>query len=382
MLHLTCQTGSLEDRCSVLAAFIRENADAMSRHAAALPGTESGGPDNAFLVRFQPEFAALLDAIATCIHGAAGATAQYGGGAASLAIRSERCAAGYLAGGFSEVQLVQTFQGLRNIVLQRWIESLTEIDASVIVATTRMQQAFDMASCAAVDHYCHLKDRCHGLFLKTLAHDFRNHLGGLELANQILQQNTAMANGGLYKIASSMSRSVDNVTRVACDIQDIGNLREGQGISVNRVELDGSALCRRLVDEFISCNPDQVIVLEAEGALMGKIDESRMSQALANLIGYAVRHSVKGNPVTVSLRGEPGSLMFSVRYLSAFPVPVEAGAMFAPMRLYAAHLLSKKEPVVDLGVHLYIAREIIMAHDGELDAVADQGWVSFEARLR
>lgn len=382
MFRMTCQTDSLEDRCPVLAAFIQENADAMIRQAAVLPRTESARSGNASLLRFQPELTALLDAIARYMLGAAGATAPCRGEAASLAIRSECCAAAYLTAGFSEVQLVQTFQSLRNIVLQRWMASLAEIDASVIAATTRMQQAFDLASCTAVDHYCHLKDRCHGIFLKTLAHDFRNHLGGLELANQILQQNAAVATGGLHKIASSMSRSVDNVARVTCDIQDIGNLREGQGISVNPVELDAYALCRRLVDEFSSCNPDQVIVLKAEGALMGRMDESRMSQALASLIDYAARHAAKRSPVAVSLRGEAGSLVFSVRYLSACPVAEDAAAMFAPLRLYATHLLSKKEPVSDLGVRLYIAREIIAAHDGELDAAADQGWVSFEARLR
>ncbi|QAU34516.1 HAMP domain-containing sensor histidine kinase [Janthinobacterium sp. 17J80-10] len=381
MRHPKSAADFLQNQCLALGAFIRENADAIILRWAVESFAEPTQASRSIQERLHAEVKALLDAVAGYLPGSEMRQDQFALGAVSLNISAERCAVSHLTNGLTEAQLVLTFQSLRKVVLQLWMESPGVSDLHMLEAIMRANQAFDNALSAAVDHYSHIKDRCHGLFLKTLAHDFRNHLGGLELAARIMQQNTSHPAGGLHKIASSMSRSVDNVMRVAADIHDVGNVREGQGISVKPVKLDGAALCRKLVEEFLARNPDQTIVLEASGPLTGAFDEPRLTQAFSNLIAYAVRYSAKGNPVTVRLQAEPGSLVFSVRYLSERPIAGETEAMFAPMRRYAAHVLTKKGPISELGMHLYLAREIINAHEGELNAIADQGGIRFEARL-
>lgn len=372
----------LQNQCAALADFIRQEADAIILRWAADSCADSAGSGNVVLSRFRPEMAALLAAIAGHVHGGEIGREQSGCEAAAVNIHAERCAVSHLTSGLTEVQLVLTLQGLRNVVLQQWTENLGDCNLSVLAASLRMHQAFDNAMAAAVDHYCRIKDRCHGLFLKTLAHDLRNHLGGLELTAQIMQQNTTHAINAIHKSASTISRSVSKVMKVAGDMHDVGNVREGLGISINPVELDAAALCRTLVDEFQSRYPDQAIRCEAGGPLIGLFDASRIAQAFSNVIGYASRHTANHAPVTVKLQGTSDSIVFSVRYLSNFPVLDEVEALFSPMRRYAANVLAKKGPVSELGMPLYIAREIIIAHEGEIDATADQGWVTFAARLR
>lgn len=372
----------MQDQCSVLAAFIRENADAIIMHGAAVPCADSDEVGGMVLSRFRSEVAALLAAVAGYVHGGGVGREQSGCESASLNIHAERCAVSHLTSGLTEVQLVLTFQGLRNVVMQLWTESLNECNSSVLAASLRMHQAFDNAMSAAVEHYCRIKDRCHGLFLKTLAHDLRNHLGGLELTAQIMQQNTGQAISAVHKSAANISRSVSKVRKVAEDMHDVGNMREGLGISVNPVELDLVDLCRTLITEHMSRYPEQVIRFDADEPLVGLFDADRIAQAFSNVIGYASRHTDNHQPVTVKLRGMPDSIVFSVRYLSSFPVLEEVEALFSPMRRFAANVLSKKGPVSELGMPLYIAREIIAAHEGEIEATADQGWMTFEARLR
>lgn len=372
----------LQNQCAALADFIRQEADTIILRWAADSCTDSAGSDNVVLARFRPEVAALLAAIADNVHHDELGLEQPGCEAASLGIHAERCAVSHLTSGLTEVQLVLTFQGLRTVVMQLWAESLGDCNLSVLAASLRMHQAFDNAMSAAVDHYCRVKDRCHGLYLKTLAHDLRNHLGGLELTAQIMQQNTVHATNALHKSASTISRSVSKVMKVAEDMHDVGNVREGLGILINPVGLDVAALCRTLVAEFMARYPDQAIRFEVGGPLIGVFDASRIAQAFSNVIGYASRHAAKHEPVTVNLQGTPDSIVFSVRYFPQFPALDQADALFSPMRRYAANVLSKKGPVSELGMPLYIAREIIIAHEGEIEARADQGWMNFEARLR
>lgn len=366
----------------MLAAFIRRNAAAISLHQAVIPCADTGDAGKTCLSRLQPEVLGLLEAIAAYVQGSAVGREDASCDTISLNIQAERCAASHLASGLSEVQLVLAFQGLRNVVMQRWMESLSDCNLPALGASLHLQQAFDNAMSAAVDHYCRIKDRCHGLFLKTLAHDLRNHLGGLELTAQIMQQNTTHAISALHKSAATISRSVGKVRKVAEDMHDVGNMRDGIGILVNPVEVDATALCRKLVGECMERYPDRAIRFDAAGSLIGLFDASRIAQAFSNIIGYAARHAANHIPVAVELQGTPDSIIFSVRYFSNFPALDQVEALFSPMRRYAANVLSKNGPVSELGMPLYLAREIIQAHEGEIEATADQGWLTFEARLR
>jgi signal transduction histidine kinase len=365
----------------MLAAFIREQSDAIVLHWTTVPSAEPGVSRGAGLSRCRPEVEALLNSVAEYVQGGEMRQAQSACEAASLGVCAERYAASHLTSGLTEVQLVLTFQSLRKIVLQLWAESLGDSDVQTLPAAIRVNQAFDNALTAAMDHYCRIKDRCHGLFLKTLAHDLRNPLGGIELTVQMMQQNTPNALGGIDKIASSICRSVDNAARIADDMVDVGNMREGLGIVVNPVKLDAAAFCRRLVDKIMSRYPGQAILIEANDPVMGLIDESRIAQAFFNVIGYASCHASRKEPVTAKLQAASGSVVLTVRYYPDMPALDDVEAMFAPMRNYAAHVLSKKGPISELGVGLFIAREIIIAHEGEMTAVAEDGWMTLEARL-
>lgn len=373
---------SPQDHCLALAAFIREKTDAIILRWSAVPYAGPGMSGSAALLRLRTEAAGLLDAIAEYVEGGEQRLNQPGRELISLNVCAERYAISHLTNGLAELQLVLMLQALRKAVLQLWPETMSESDGQALAAVLRMDQAFDNAMSAAVDHYCTIRDRCHGIFMKKLAHDLRNPLGGIELAAQMMLQDGAQAPGDMRKIASSISRSAAHAARLAGDLYDIGSMREGLGISVNPVALDAAALCGKLLDELLSHYPGQTVLLETGGPLTGVFDETRIAQAFANIIGYAFRHTAKTDPVTVKLQAASGALVFSVRYFSAIPALDDAEAMFAPMRRYASHVLSKKGPIAELGIDLFIAREIVLAHGGEIKAIIDQEWMTFEVCLQ
>jgi signal transduction histidine kinase len=373
---------SLQIQGSMLASFIQQEADTILLRWAAVTYAHTNESGKTANLRFRPEAEALLDAIARYVGDGQMQHPRLLCEAVSLNVLAERYATRLLTSGMTEVELVLSLQGLRKILLQLWAESLSDNSVQVLEQVMRLNQAFDNALSAAIEQYSSIKDRCHGLFLKTLAHDLRNPLGGLEMTAQMMQQNIPEAANSIPKIASNISRSVDSAVKIACDIYDVGNMQQGLGMAVNPAELDITALCRNLIAELKARYPDHVVQFEAAVPIIGLFDESRISQAFCNLIRYASRHAVKSKPVTVTLQGSAESLAFSVRYFSDVKAADDFEAMFAPMQRYAAHVLSKKGPISELGIDLYIAHEIIVAHNGELKAKAEAGWTTFEAQLK
>lgn len=366
----------------MLAAFIRDKSDVIVSQWSAISCVDACESDGKLFSQIQSEVKALLHAVAEYLHAGDARRNQPEYDAASLIVSAERYAIHYLTSGYTEVQLVLTLQALRKVALQLWTDGLVDYNRETLAALDRANQAFDNVLSSAVDHYCHIRNQCHGLFLKTLAHDLRNPLGGLELIAQVMMQNTSQAVEGIHKIASNISRSVDNAVKVAGDMYDLGNMRGGLGILVNPVMTDVAALCKKLVDGIASRYPEQSVSVEIGVPQMGMIDESRIMQALLNLIGYAGRHTNKQRPAVARLQASSTELAFSVRYLSDTPAADDIEALFIPMRRYATHLLARRGPLSELGLDLYIAREIIQAHEGELHVFADDGWMTFDVRLQ
>ncbi|TCS39309.1 signal transduction histidine kinase [Paucimonas lemoignei] len=382
MHHITTSTDCSQDQCTQPAAFIRNGVEAIVSQWSATPWVDSCISGDEARSKLQSDARALLQAVAAYLVSDGSSRDHPACEAASLIVSAERYASHYLTSGHTEVQLVLTLQALRDAVLQSWIASLTDCSLQTLAAVNQVNQAFDNALSAALDHYSHIRNQCHGLFLKTLAHDLRNPLGGLELMAQMMMQNPTHPADGMLKIACNISRSVDSAVKVAGDMYDLGNLRSGAGLLVNPDKTDLATLCRKLADELASRYPEQSIRMEIGAPGEGLADQSRITQALLKLLGYAVRHGAKHQPPETTLLASAKELVFTVRYFSESPAPNDNESLFIPISRYANHLLARRGPLPDLGLDLYIAREIIQAHEGELNVQSSGGWTTFEVRMQ
>jgi signal transduction histidine kinase len=183
----------------------------------------------------------------------------------------------------------------------------------------------------------------------------------------------------MHKIAANIAYAVGNAAKIAGYIHDVGNLRTGLGLPIKPALLDIDALCKGVVEKIMLRFPDHALHFEGSTFLEGCFDEARITQAFAGVIAYALDQCAANDPVSVKLHADGDTLVFSVRYVAA--EMEEAQTMFDPMRRYALHVLSTKEPLSTLGIDLYIAREIVTAHDGEIRAYANEEGMHIEARL-
>ena len=128
------------------------------------------------------------------------------------------------------------------------------------------------------------------------------------------------------------------------------------------------ALARDTVAEHEIAHPERSFRLLTEGHCKGLWDDNRIAQVLSNLLGNAVQYGSVDTPITVRLRCDADNVYLCVENHGALIEPQKIASLFEPMVRFAK---DDDEPLGrSLGIGLYIAREIVYAHGGEIDVTS------------
>ena len=132
-------------------------------------------------------------------------------------------------------------------------------------------------------------------------------------------------------------------------------------------------LCRNVVEEF-----EAAITLEIEGDVTGTWDADRLSEALSNLAGNAVEHAARGTSVMLKARAEEADVVVEISN-QGDPIPEDVlPFIFEPFRRAKQR---EKSASGNLGLGLYIAKQIALSHGGTIDAHSEGGTTTFVVRL-
>jgi signal transduction histidine kinase len=130
-----------------------------------------------------------------------------------------------------------------------------------------------------------------------------------------------------------------------------------------------------------AAHPGCVFRVELSGDLSGSFDGERLQQVLSNLLNNAIQHGARDSPVVLTARGEFDTVTVQVKNRGR-SIPVEAlQVIFNPLVQIASN-----EPdaqlSTSLGLGLFIAREIVQAHGGTIEAESsDEDGTVFTARF-
>jgi signal transduction histidine kinase len=210
------------------------------------------------------------------------------------------------------------------------------------------------------------------MFIGIVMHDLRNPLGAIGMAAEVLRSSGELEEKNERLVARILS-SAERMSRMISQLLDLTRARLGGGFPLEPKATDLRDVCRRVVDEFSAH-----IELEIEGDLTGRWDQDRLEEALSNIVGNAIEHSTKGS--TVSVRAGTDGAQVSVEIInrgSVIPADV-LPFIFEPFRRGEGRRSSQSG---HLGLGLYIAKQIVLAHGGTLDASSLDGKTSFVMRL-
>lgn len=150
-------------------------------------------------------------------------------------------------------------------------------------------------------------------------------------------------------------------------------------MTLRPAEVDLDQAIKAEVELLKSALPDAQITYESSGSLMGWFDENRIREALANLVSNAAQYRLPGTPVDIRATSKDGVVVLSVCNQGAPIAPEVLETYFEPLR--RREVTERHAPRRNLGIGLFIVREIARAHGGTVSAEASGGKVSFVIQL-
>jgi signal transduction histidine kinase len=207
--------------------------------------------------------------------------------------------------------------------------------------------------------------RFNEMFTAILGHDLRNPLGAIMAAAQLAQRRH-----NDEKLAKPLSRIVSSGQRMARMIDqllDFTRLRVGAGLPLEPKPCDLLPVLKQVADEVEHANPGWRVRLELEGHGAGAWDLDRLSQVFSNLIGNAVQHGDIEAGVKIRVDGvAPEHLGVEVQNTGTIPAEL-ISKLFEPM----AGGERKSERSSGLGLGLFISKQIVEAHGGDIQVFSD-----------
>lgn len=211
--------------------------------------------------------------------------------------------------------------------------------------------------------------------LAIVSHDIRDPLNAIQLAAHVLSR-TSPEGAPARRQVDAVTRAVGRIQHIVGDLLDLAREREGTGISVEPRPTDLKAVCEHIVEEVRGISRGRQITFDCEADGSGAWDEHRILQAISNLCSNAVQHGTPGSPVRLRLTGDPERVAVEVHNEGAIPGEV-LPRIFEPFRSGRHH--GKRGE--GLGLGLFIAKSIAVAHGGALEVDSSAGGTTFRLVL-
>jgi signal transduction histidine kinase len=270
--------------------------------------------------------------------------------------------------GMSSHQFISEFRALRASVLRLWQDSTDQITKDDLYDVTRFNEAIDQTLSDAESRYALKTEQSRELFLGILGHDLRNPLGAiLGLAELIIRSH---APDRTAQFAGQILVSAGRMSHMITDLIELTRVRLGEGIVVSRTAIDIQDVCNGVANEMKAIYPDRTFEVIVDANLKGQWDGPRLIQVLSNLVGNAIQHGGRDTPITIKACRRDGCMELSVHNDGPLIPSHLIPTLFDRFVQGKAGKQPENEVPTNLGLGLYIAKEIVVAHGGTILALS------------
>ena len=269
--------------------------------------------------------------------------------------------------GFDLNQLGAEYRALRASVIRLWMRDRpVEFDSDMVEDMIRFNEAVDQAVAESTSRYAAELALSRDTFMAILAHDLRSPLSAIRMIGHLMARGAET--DAARKQADQIQRSAKEMGEMIRDLLEYTRRQLGKGIPVSPQPCNIALICRDAMDEVRSAQPGRQLELDVPEDLVGAVDNARLRQARSNLLNNAVQHGDPASPIGLSARGDGKDLVLQVKNLGE-PIPADAlQVIFDPLvQLSPRSAAGSESPSTNLGLGLFIAREVALGHGGTLE---------------
>jgi signal transduction histidine kinase len=273
------------------------------------------------------------------------------------------------ASGFSLSQLIAEYRALRASVLKLWQRNHAEPSLESTQDIMRFNEAIDQSLADAAVAYSNKLSETRDMFLGILGHDLRGPLAAASTAGTYLLRPGAF-NDQVQQIGVRIRRSATTMNGMVNDLLELARMQLGDGIPIKRRECDLLEMCQWAIVDANAVHPRAQFELHATGELIGLFDESRLQQLVTNLANNAAQYGTPGTPIIVDIAGEQDRILLKVRNQGT-AIPKDAIPTLFSSLVQLPEKNGNARPRTSLGLGLFIAKQIAVAHGGDIDVCSD-----------
>jgi signal transduction histidine kinase/CRP-like cAMP-binding protein len=284
--------------------------------------------------------------------------------------------------GFGLLQLGSEYRALRASVLRLWSMELSKEHHLALADITRFNESVDQALAESIARYADEVANSRDTFLAILGHDLRSPLSAVSMLADYLATPGLPQDKQLQAVAR-IQRSAATMSAMVRDLLEYTRSQLGQGIPITLQAANIRSICETAQDEVRAAHPNCVLHLETSGNLEGRFDAARLHQVLSNLLNNAIQHGAADSPVVLTARGAGDTITLQVKNHGR-AIPADAlQVIFNPLVQVPSADPHPNAPLsTSLGLGLYIAREIVLAHRGSITvASSDASGTVFSVEL-
>jgi phosphoserine phosphatase RsbU/P len=195
--------------------------------------------------------------------------------------------------------------------------------------------------------------------IAVLGHDLRNPLSAITMAVNLMEVNAPAENN--TDLLALLKRSSLRMTELVGNIMDFAKTRLGNGILLDRKEVELPPVMQQVIDELQLTNRERDIISVFTVTKPVYCDSDRIAQLLSNLVANALTHGSDKTPIYIHASNSGGMFELSVTN-NGEPIPPDMQEqIFAPFTRE-----TNRSSQHGLGLGLYISKEIARAHGGSL----------------
>jgi signal transduction histidine kinase len=280
--------------------------------------------------------------------------------------------------GFDINQMASEYRALRASVLHLWARACTPGTPNTY-DMVRFNEAIDQAVAESVAFFGQKLTEERNLLLGMMGHDMRSPLDVIQLSATYLGKINA--GGEVSLVAARIARSGAELNALLNDLIDFNRTNLGLGIYIAPVAVDLAHLFSEVLEQLRASHPSREIELQVAGDAKGVWDPHRLHQLLGNLVLNALKYGARDAPVRVAIVGLPTEVEFRVHNRGTMIKASTLSYIFEPLVRGSKEANGVSGNEGSLGLGLYIAHQISIAHGGNINARSDELETVFTVRL-